>query len=288
MIKASNDKTAIEWVETETGLLVPDDCRPKPRPKAVDIFAGCGGFSLGLMKAGFDVVGAVEMDFWAAQTYMVNLSRPGVKIHFDTDKREADFAKCLEKTLKKHEKEYGFPGLYGGIAGAGAMQDHPEWSGCQHFWIADVRTLTGEMILKEIGLKRGELDLVCGGPPCQGYSRAGKQDINDPRNSLIFEYARLIVELNPKTFVMEEVPDIVKFRTPDGTPVLEEFCRIIADGDYAPYESARKMLGLAPTARRVMRNDFKPEDAVTSKKKPEPKKRLASAARHQKQPELFA
>jgi DNA (cytosine-5)-methyltransferase 1 len=54
----------------------------------------------------------------------------------------------------------------------------------------------------------GEIAAVIGGPPCQGFSVAGKQDVNDARSQLVLKFINLVVELNPLMFVMENVPAI--------------------------------------------------------------------------------
>lgn len=54
----------------------------------------------------------------------------------------------------------------------------------------------------------GEIAAVIGGPPCQGFSVAGKQDVNDDRSQLVLKFINLVVELNPLMFVMENVPAI--------------------------------------------------------------------------------
>lgn len=280
--------SSLEWAETSSGLIVPADYQPKPMPKAFDMFAGCGGMSLGFHQAGFHVVGALEMDFCAAQTYMVNLAHYGqVKIHFDTPEREAGFSKHLEKEMRRHEKDYGVLGCVGGIAGSGWISSHPNEPGCEHFWIADVRNLTGDMILKELGMERGELDVVAGGPPCQGFSRAGKQNVYDPRNVLVFEFARLITELNPKSFVFENVPGILDMVTPDGIPVMDEFCNILADCNYSSWESLRKMVGLNPKSKRVVRQTVNKKQTYAKKGTAIAAKPLASAAKVSKQPSMF-
>lgn len=59
-------------------------------------------------------------------------------------------------------------------------------------------------------LPRGEVDIVFGGPPCQPFSAAGKQrGVHDPRGALVREYLRIVAELEPKYFVMENVPGLV-------------------------------------------------------------------------------
>lgn len=178
MIYSGNSK--LEWAQTKSGLIVPADCKLKPRPKAFDFFAGCGGFSCGLHSAGFQVIGALEMDFSAAQTYMINLGNYPCQIHFDNDERMAAFEKHLSKQIEKEVKRDGFISMM--TSGSGWIKHAEHQDGCEHFWIADIYNITGKMILSWLEMERGELDLVVGSPPCQGFSRAGKQDINDPRN----------------------------------------------------------------------------------------------------------
>jgi DNA (cytosine-5)-methyltransferase 1 len=74
----------------------------------------------------------------------------------------------------------------------------------------DITTVTAEELLDLTGLKPGELDIFDGSPPCQGFSTAGKRQIDDPRNSLFREYVRLLRGLQPKVFVMENVSGMVK------------------------------------------------------------------------------
>jgi DNA (cytosine-5)-methyltransferase 1 len=54
----------------------------------------------------------------------------------------------------------------------------------------------------------GQIDLVAGGPPCQGFSFIGKRDVGDVRNDLIFHFFRIVTALRPKHFIMENVPGI--------------------------------------------------------------------------------
>src|SRR5258705_7076865 len=52
------------------------------------------------------------------------------------------------------------------------------------------------------------VDLICGGPPCQGYSTNGKRNPDDPRNRLFYQYLRLVREIRPKMVLLENVPGI--------------------------------------------------------------------------------
>ena len=73
----------------------------------------------------------------------------------------------------------------------------------------DVRQLTAEAVLQRIGLNAGELDILLGGPPCQGFSSAGVKAGDDPRNSLLSHYVRLLEGIRPKWFVMENVEGLL-------------------------------------------------------------------------------
>ncbi|MBC6421637.1 MAG: DNA cytosine methyltransferase [Hormoscilla sp. SP12CHS1] len=78
----------------------------------------------------------------------------------------------------------------------------PFWSVlCQ-----DIADTTGDQIRNCIGDR--EIDVVCGGPPCQGFSVIGKRQFSDPRNCLISHFLRVVLELEPKYFVMENVPGL--------------------------------------------------------------------------------
>lgn len=73
---------------------------------------------------------------------------------------------------------------------------------------ASIVGLSGEELIKKAGLTKrqlGEIDLIAGGPPCQGFSTAGLKNPTDPRNNLIGEFLRIVDELKPKYFLMENV-----------------------------------------------------------------------------------
>jgi DNA (cytosine-5)-methyltransferase 1 len=69
-----------------------------------------------------------------------------------------------------------------------------------------IEEISGEQLQDAAKFKHGELDLVAGGPPCQSFSVYGnRKGIHDGRGKLIFEYLRIVAELRPKTFLMENV-----------------------------------------------------------------------------------
>ena len=76
------------------------------------------------------------------------------------------------------------------------------------FWTVlckSVEETTGKEIRNSSQIHNQEIDVVFGGPPCQGFSLMGKRSFDDPRNSLVFHFIRLVLELQPKFFVIENV-----------------------------------------------------------------------------------
>ena len=84
----------------------------------------------------------------------------------------------------------------------------------------DIRKLTGDIILSKVGLKKGELDVLDGSPPCASFSTAGKRekkwgtittysDVEQRVDDLLFEYARILGEIQPKVFLVENVKGLV-------------------------------------------------------------------------------
>ena len=74
----------------------------------------------------------------------------------------------------------------------------------------DICKLTAEECMRLAGVGIGKLDVLDGSPPCQGFSTAGKRNLDDARNQLFREYVRLLRELQPRVFVMENVSGLVK------------------------------------------------------------------------------
>lgn len=74
----------------------------------------------------------------------------------------------------------------------------------------DIRQIEPQTIMDLTGLSRGEPFLICGGPPCQPFSTAGKRlGINDPRGSLFMDFVRMIAYIRPRFFIMENVKGLL-------------------------------------------------------------------------------
>lgn len=72
--------------------------------------------------------------------------------------------------------------------------------------IKDIKQVTGKEITQLTGLKKHDNFLLAGCPPCQGFSNLGKRDADDEKNQLVYEYIRIIYELEPTFILMENVP----------------------------------------------------------------------------------
>ena len=125
--------------------------------KVLDTFAGAGGFSLGFQLSDYyDIVGAIELDEWAAATFQYN---------------------------------------------------HP----AANVIVKNILDVTND----ELKEKFSGIDVLLGGPPCQGYSICNKNagDPKDPRNSLFKEFLRVATVLSPSVVIMENVPNLLKAQT---------------------------------------------------------------------------
>lgn len=74
----------------------------------------------------------------------------------------------------------------------------------------DIADICGNDILKATGLEADDIDVIIGGPPCQGFSVSGKRMLEDPRNQLYKSFVDIVADLRPSVFVMENVPGLIR------------------------------------------------------------------------------
>ena len=97
----------------------------------------------------------------------------------------------------------------------------------------DIREWTNEKIdnnLKKLNVK--QIDVIAGGPPCQGFSMAGSRNTEDPRNMLYKEFKRIVYHLQPKFFVFENVKGLLTMKNPDGKKVIDEIVKEFGEHHY--------------------------------------------------------
>jgi DNA (cytosine-5)-methyltransferase 1 len=171
-----------DYVERASGLEA--NKLSKKTLKVMDLFAGCGGLSLGLEQAGFTPVFVNELNDDARATYIQN-------------------------RVEQH----------GWLANPGFHSSDVKGM------VLDKKYLTGlqKRFDSEFGIKHGELDLLVGGPPCQGFSGIGhrrsysvdKEQL--PSNHLFQDMAAIIHRLKPRAFLFENVRGLLNSRwNPDG------------------------------------------------------------------------
>jgi len=163
-----------------------------PAPIAVDLFAGAGGMSLGLIMAGIDVRVAVE--YWnpAARTYWYNLCGSDSTLVGDITEPKG---KNKGWTITEHNgHRFGKP--------------------VKALICRDIQRVSGQDIREAGKLMEDEIDLLCGGPPCQGFSLANTKTrgIDDPRSKMMWHFIRLVGELKPRRFTIENVRGLMSFK----------------------------------------------------------------------------
>lgn len=110
-------------------------------------------------------------------------------------------------------------------AGKTYVANHPNVK----YIVKDISQLTGDELLEKTGYLKSDVDVIIGGPPCQGFSTLGKRFIDDPRNKLFKEYVRIVNEIRPKFFVMENVAGILSM---EGGKVLENILKSFKEIGY--------------------------------------------------------
>lgn len=115
----------------------------------------------------------------------------------------------------------------------------------------DITLLNPSQILKDSNLKKGELDLIVGGPPCQSYSKSSfwsdsvKRGYSDKRGKLIDHYMRFVEELLPKAFLIENVPGFISQSQNSGMGSIHKFLKRIKNNQNVEYKISYKVLNCA-------------------------------------------
>lgn len=175
--------------------------RRRRRLIAIDLFSGAGGLTLGLRRAGFRLIGAIENDPLAVETYRRN--HPGTRV-----------------------------------------------------WVKDIRNVAVADVARTLRLRPGDLDLLAGCPPCQGFSsvrtlNGGRRIRDRAQKDLVFEFTRFVRGLRPKSVMMENVPGLTSDRRL--AALRRQFrelgyeceCRVLDAADYGVPQRRRRIILLA-------------------------------------------
>lgn len=142
------------------------------KPRVLDLFAGCGGISLGFKSAGFEVIGAIEIDKYAAETHSLNF--------FAGDKKHAKPIDITKTSPKQFAEEQGWPDIEDAVD---VIVGGPP---CQAF------ARVGRAKLREIAAHPEAF-------------------IHDPRGNLYLQYLNYVKEFKPIALLMENVPDMLNY-----------------------------------------------------------------------------
>jgi DNA (cytosine-5)-methyltransferase 1 len=119
-------------------------------------------------------------------------------------------------------------------------------------WCADLSLVSGDQIRKQTQLGDRQVDVLFAGPPCQGFSLIGKRASDDPRSALLVDLARLISELSPSYFVVENVEGVL---LRDAKDKLDTFVRKVKESGYSVVDPIRVLdaaeFGVPQRRRRV-------------------------------------
>lgn len=160
----------------------------------LDLFAGCGGLSLGFQRAGYTVLAGVDVDDVARKTYEHNIDAPALDI--------------------------------------------------------DLSETSPEAFFERVPFGPDDIDVVCGGPPCKGYSYSGYRDPDDDRNALVYDFVDYVRYIRPSAFLMENVRGLLDMEggsVVDG--LVDEFRGIGYDADYRKLNAAE--YGVPQSRKRV-------------------------------------
>jgi DNA (cytosine-5)-methyltransferase 1 len=251
------------------GLYLPAVHIPATRPVAIDLFAGAGGFSLGLHHAGWHVAAAVEIDKHAAATYLCNLGSPDTRLHRLIDR---------EWTDERAGDVLPDPPGSGWIAARGAprREDYPN----DYLYEISQPPAADKPGLRAVLPRRHPSpDRAADSGRPRPAGRRGQRHRRRPAMSRllhgrfaqchgpaqqVFEFCRLVLEVNPKTFVMENVPGLLSMVTGEGVPVIDAIALYLSRGGYADYQALRRALAFDPTARAGVRAAASPRSTGAS------------------------
>jgi len=179
------------------------------RGKVVDLFCGAGGASLGFVKAGFEIVGAVDAEKQALDTYEENLC--------ENDLNQYPGSVSFESPLR-----------------ANLGREFAEWED------GELESVAFEDIRDYFGLEPGEVDVICGCPPCQNFSSLRDTESwpeGKPKDDLLRAYVEFVREEKPDTVFFENVSNIMK--AGEDVPsayvdwLVSAMSEIVRDGDSA-------------------------------------------------------
>ena len=200
--------------------------------KHIELFAGCGGMTLGLEKSGFQLYFANELSPMAGETFSHNLIKEDLSMLAEKGKEPENVlwirSNFEKKNLKNRLRENPFTYENGKFSD---INKNTDFQG--KLLIGNVDHLLSflfqnKSICKK--LREDNIDLISGGPPCQSFSLAGRREKDNKKNLLPLSFSRLAGLIKPKIILLENVKGITSPFTIEGekhyawVEVAKAFC----------------------------------------------------------------
>lgn len=210
---------------------------------SIDMFAGCGGLSLGLKKAEFDLLMANELSSMAAESFAYNLLDDNLKELGEKDEhpKKTVWLNSSFEDLSSRLRENPFISPKRGEGYSDIYDKKVDLTG--KLVIADIVQLN-EVIKKNNFYRKAfdnnffgqKVDLISGGPPCQSFSMVGLREKNCDKNTLPFEFCKFVDLVKPKLVLLENVSGILRAFTQDSEKYFAwfEVAKAFASIGYLP------------------------------------------------------
>lgn len=228
--------------------------------KYIELFAGCGGLSLGLQAVGFESIMVNELSPMAGETYAYNF--------YNEDLSQADFLEKKDPHTVWLSSNYSVddmnlrlredPREYPTFKSASAFSDIENLDSIRHkLIIGNIKALNQVLKSRPALLESiNDADIVSGGPPCQSFSMAGLRELSDDRNTLPWEFMQFVKLTHPKIAVLENVSGILRAFKSEGKPYFAwfEIAKGFASLGYVPlclHVNAR-LTGIAQNRNRFV------------------------------------
>ena len=209
----------------------------------IELFAGCGGLSLGLEVAGISLALANELSPMAGETFAFNFLNEDLEQKAKTNKplENVHWLSSQFSDLKSRLREnpFNYPAISNGISDIpsnpfdlegkliiGNIVHLNEFLEANSSYLKAIKTNFG----------KGEIDLISGGPPCQSFSLAGLRKKDCDKNTLPWEFAKFVASVKPKFVMLENVSGILRPFKEDGVEYHAwfEIAKAFAERDYVP------------------------------------------------------
>jgi len=242
----------------------------------IELFAGCGGLSLGLESEGFELILANELSPMAGETFAFNHLNLNLAEEWTpkSDKvywlRSQFPRESIHERLKENPYEALSNGKYLDLSDTKPTADSLKRS----LLIGSIIDLNSQIessrTLKKaikMGVAGGEIDLISGGPPCQSFSLAGMRQRSNERNSLPWAFAEFVRLMNPKMALLENVSGILRPFDEDGEKFYAwyEVAKAFVKEKYVPLciHVNAKYCGAAQNRPRFIMLAFRADVALT-------------------------